>query len=39
MVLIFISMIISDVEHLFMYLLASKNVFSGPLPIFKSNFY
>ena len=40
MVLICISLITDDIGHLFMYLLAiyslCKNVYSGPLPIFKS---
>ena len=39
MVLICISLITDDIGHLFMYLLAiyslCKNVYSGPLPIFK----
>ena len=35
MVLICISMLTSHVECLFMYLLAMRNVCSGPLPIFK----
>ena len=38
-VLAFISLIISDADHLFMYLFTFvclwKNVYSGPLPIFK----
>ena len=43
MVLIWISVMINDVEHLFMYLLAIvclllKNVYSGPLPILKSDY-
>ena len=39
-VLIYISLITDVIGHLFMYLLAiyslCKNVYSGPLPIFKS---
>ena len=38
-ILIYISLMISDIEHLFMYLLTNcmsslKNIYSGPLPIF-----
>ena len=44
MILISISLMISDVEHLFMpvdhkYILFGKNVNSGPLPIFQSSVF